>query len=97
MDILLLALYNLVIVGVALAGLVVERRRPRLGIALLVLALVLLLNLIVGGALLFVPFIVALYGVVFGLPALALWQLVRWLRRRGHGAGPDVSEVPPPL
>ena len=93
MDIFILALYNLVMVGVAFTGLVIERRRPRVGIALLLVALTLLLNLFVGGALLFVPFILALYGVMLGLPAFALWRLVQMVRRRGGRSTPPVPDV----
>lgn len=92
MDLLLLVLYNLVAAGVAFAGLLVERRRPRLGIALLVLSVLLVINLLVGGVILFVPLILGLYGAVLGLPALGIWWLVRRWRRHGRtqtDAGPD--------
>jgi len=82
MNLLILVLYNLGAVAVAVSGLIFERRgRPRLGIALLFVSLFLILNLAVGGAILFVPFIVALYGTVFGLPILGIWLLVRRIRR----------------
>lgn len=82
MNLLILVLYNLGAVAVAVVGLMLERRgRPRLGIALLFVSLLMILNLAVGGAILFVPFIVALYGAVFGLPVLAIWLLVRRIRR----------------
>ena len=84
MNLLILVLYNLAAVAVALVGLILERRgRPRLGIALLFVALLMILNLAVGGAILFVPVIVGLYGVVFGLPILLIWFVVRRIRRRG--------------
>jgi O-antigen/teichoic acid export membrane protein len=84
MNLLILVLYNLAAVAVALTGLILERRgRSRLGITLLFLALLMILNLAVGGAILFVPVIVALYGVVFGLPVLLIWFVVRRIRRRG--------------
>jgi O-antigen/teichoic acid export membrane protein len=83
MNLLILVLYNFAAVGVAVAGLILERRgRPRLGIALLFVALFMILNLAVGGAILFVPVIVALYGTVFGLPVLLIWYVVRRIRRR---------------
>jgi hypothetical protein len=86
MNLLILVLYNLGAVAVAVAGLILERRgRQRLGIALLLVSFLLILNLAVGGAILFVPFIVALYGTVFGLPVLAIWLLVRRIRR-GRGS-----------
>lgn len=82
MNLLILVLYNLGAVAVAVAGLMLEHRgRKRLGITLLFVALLLILNLAVGGAILFVPFIVALYGIVFGLPILGAWLLVRRIRR----------------
>lgn len=85
MDFLLLALYNLAAVGVAVAGVWLERRgRRRWGIALLLVALLMILNLFVGGALLFVPFIIALYGVLLGGPIAAVWLVIRWLRRAGR-------------
>jgi len=88
MDFLLLALYNVGAVAVAIAGLILERRgRPRLGIGLLFLSFFLILNLAVGGALLFVFVIVALYGALLGLPAFGIWYLVR-RRRRGRDAAP---------
>ncbi|MGD9894994.1 MAG: hypothetical protein AB7R89_09525 [Dehalococcoidia bacterium] len=84
MNLLILVLYNFAAVAVALVGLILERRgRPRLGIALLFVALLLILNLAVGGVLLFVPVIVAIYGTVFGLPILLIWFVVRRIRRRG--------------
>lgn len=89
-----LVLYNLVIVGVAVAGVVIERRRPRLGIGLMAIALLLLITLITGGAILFVPLILALYGAVFGVPALLIWLFVRRYRRRRLGSQP--VSVPPP-
>jgi hypothetical protein len=84
MNLLILVLYNLAAVAVALTGLILDRRgRPRLGIALLFAALLMILNLAVGGAILFVPVIVSLYGFVFGLPVLLIWFVVRRIRRRG--------------
>jgi hypothetical protein len=86
MDLALLVLYNLGAAAVALVGLIVERRgRTKLGLALLLTAFLLLLNLLVGGVILFVPFILALYGIVLGLPILGIWLFVRWIRR-GHGS-----------
>ena len=87
MDLFILVLYNLAAAGLAFAGLLVERRRPRLGIALLVLSVLLVINLLVGGVILFVPFILGLYGAVLGLPALGIWWLVRRWRRRERPAG----------
>ena len=82
MDLALLALYNVAAAGAAVAGLHFERRgRPRLGFALLALSLILILNLLFGGALLFVPVVLSIYGAIFGLPALGLWLLIRRLRR----------------
>lgn len=82
MNLVLLAFYNLAIVAVAIAGLALERRgHQRSGIALLGLALLLILNLLFGGALLFVPLVLGIYGVLLGLPALAVYLLVRRLRR----------------
>ena len=92
MDLFLLVLYNLAAAALAFAGLLVERRRPRLGIALLVLSVLLVINLLVGGVILFVPLILGLYGAVLGLPALGIWWLVRRWRRRvrpARDAGPD--------
>lgn len=82
MTIAVLALYNVAAVGVAFAGLVVERRHPKVGIGLMLVAALALLNLFVGGAILFVPLIFALYGLVLGPPALAIWYIVRTFRRR---------------
>jgi hypothetical protein len=82
MNLLILVLYNLGAVAMAVTGLMLEHRgRKRLGTALLFVSLLLILNLAVGGAILFVPFIVALYGIVFGLPILGVWLLVRRIRR----------------
>lgn len=78
----LLAAYNFAVVGVALVGLYLERRHPKVGIGLMLLAAFALLNLFVGSAILFVPLIVGIYGVVLGLPALAVWYAVRRFRRR---------------
>jgi hypothetical protein len=95
MELTLLVLYNLVAVGLAFAGLVLERRRPRLGVALLLLSVLVVINLFVGGAILFVPLILALYGTVLGLPALAVWWLVRRRRARRQfrtpGARPNAG------
>ncbi len=92
MNLLILVLYNLGVVAIAATGLLLERRgRPRLGVGLMLTAFLLLLNLLVGGALLFVPFIIALYGTLLGLPLLTLWLLLRRLRhgrRRTPAAGP---------
>lgn len=87
MDFLLVAFYSLLAVAVAIAGAVLEPRHKRLGIALLFVSLALVLNLFAGGAVLFVPLILAIYGVIFGLPALAVWLLVRWWRRRRGARG----------
>jgi Flp pilus assembly protein TadB len=78
----ILVLYNFVAIGIAFAGLLVERRRPKLGIALLLVAVFMLINLLVGGAILFVPFIIALYAIPIAPPALVIWWLVRRRRRR---------------
>ncbi len=92
MNLLILVLYNLGAVAIAATGLLLERRgRPRLGYGLMFAAFLLLLNLLVGGALLVLPFIIALYGILLGLPLLALWLLLRRLRRgrrRTPVAGP---------
>ena len=94
MNLLILILYNLAAVAVAVVGLILEHRgRPRLGIALLFIALLMILNLAVGGAILFVPLIIALYGTVFGLPVLLIWFVVRRLRRRGRGGLPPAGSV----
>lgn len=82
MDFFLVGLYSFLAVGVAIAGAVLEPRHKRVGIGLLFVSLALVLNLFAGGAVLFVPVILAIYGVIFGLPALAVWLLVRWWRRR---------------
>lgn len=88
MDLWLLVFYNLVAVAITFAGVMLERRgRKRLGVALMAVGPLMLLNLFVGGAILFVPFIIALYGTVFGLPALAIWWL--WRRRRAHTSTSD--------
>lgn len=92
-----LVLYNLFIVAVVVVGVVIERRRPRLGIALIATALVLLVILITGGAVLFVPLIIALYGTVFGLPVLLIWLLVRrYRRRRAAAAAPPADAIAEP-
>ncbi len=86
MVIFLLVLYNLATVAVAATGVWLERRgRRRIGAGLLFLSLLLVLNLLFGGALLFVPFILALYGLLLGGPIAVVWLIVRRLRRgRSH-------------
>lgn len=88
MNLFILVVYNLVAVGIAIGGLMAERRgRPKTGAALLIAALLLILNLLFGGALLLVPLVLGIYAVFLGLPALGVWLLVRRLRRGRRAPG----------